>query len=555
MSIAGFCGTKKLNLKAMVLLSVVAYGLVVTTGCATSSNDFYNEYWTKSSPVEQTSFVTDSRDWYGDSYKLGYHVDLAMSQLRQRRTDEASKSLQAADDVIDEHFKKDYAGLITSFTLSETSSDYVGDPYEQVQIPMLRSLIFAQEKNWEKSLAMARRTNDTIQTIVQKLAKVHGFEVDSTQSSTRSKSSSNKKKALKWHYVKDAFAYYVASAAAYNQRDYENALSHARNSVLTYTSPVYKNNYLVKKTPENVAKLYCHLAKTIDQGPVRDIDKSLVDENCAGVEPMDTSKGEAVVVVLHGRGATKQSLNVDLVLDKKLVDKLVAGAAVPLFQAFTESDKESSDGKTAGKDVSAGKTNKVFGVLMGLVLADPYINDQIALQVDDLTKKGSKGFGSGVANAVGALSDDVMRLSVPVYLWYPTSKPPQTVSLGENAASSRQSLSLVSNLDGIRDRELFDTMNMSMLRSISRGFFRLALAEGAGKAGGFWAKLGVGAVTKTAESSETRSLRALPQSIYTISTSLKEGTYPLSGNGISFAAEQLKVEANKINFVIAYSGT
>jgi hypothetical protein len=126
--------------------------------------------------------------------------------------------------------------------------------------------------------------------------------------------------------------------------------------------------------------------------------------------------------------------------------------------------------------------------------------------------------------------------------------------LGENGGGSKQNLSLVSNLDGIRERELFDTMNMSMLRSVSRGFFRLALAEGAGKAGGFWAKLGVGAVTKTAESSETRSLRALPQSIYTISTSLKEGTYPVSGNGITFASDNFKVEQNKINFVLAYSG-
>lgn len=532
-----------------LLLAGVALSAVA--GCATSSNDYYNQYWTKSNPQDQTSYVAESKDWYGDSYKLGFYVDLAMSNLRQRKADEASKNLQAADDVIDEHFKRDYAGIIKAFTYSETSADYVGDPYEQVQIPVLRSLIFAQEKKWEKAQAMARRTNDTIQAIVQKLAKVHGYDVESFQS--ESKSSSKKKKTVKWHYVKDAFAYYIAAASAYNEGNYENALASARNSLVTYKSPVYQNNYLVKNVPDNVSKLYCHLAKTIDNGNLRGLDEKLVQENCNGIEAMDPSKGEAVVVVLHGRAATKQSLNVDLKLDQQLVNKLVVGASVPLFKAFIGGD-DNSDGKTAGKDVSSGKSSAVYDVLMGLIFADPYINSQIALQVADLTSKGTNGFGSGVANAVGALSNDVMRISVPVYLWYPTSKPPAEIKIGETLAPVKQTLALASNLDGIRERELFDSMNMSMVRSVSRGFFRLALAEGAGRAGGFWAQLGVGALTKTAESSETRSLRSLPQAIYTISTSLKEGTYPVSGNGMHFAVDKLKVEPKKINFVLAYSG-
>jgi hypothetical protein len=537
------------------IVRLLAGGLSVAlvSGCATSANDHYNVYWTKTSPKTQATYVTETKDWYGDTFKLAYYTDLAISQLRDKSLKNANQSLQAADDIVDDNFKKNYPGMIKAFTISEESGSYSGDPYEQVQIPMLRSLVFAQDKKWENSRAMARRTNDTIQSIVQKIAKAHGFDADlSTEAPKQSGKGDKKSKTAKWHYVKDAFAYYIASAAAYNEGDYENALASARNAVLTYRTSVYQANYLVKEIPQPTTRLYCHLAKTIDKGELRGLDQKLAEEVCKGVPAFDTAKGDAVVVVLHGRGATKQSLTVDIKLDQGVVTKIIAGVAVPLFKAFSASDEENTKDKTASKNVSGGKSSVVYDVLMGAIMADPYISDQIQIQVAELTSKGSKGLGSGLANGVGALSSDVMRLSVPIYLWYPTSNVPGSVTFGKSAVSK---ISLASNLDGIRERELFDTMNMAMTRSVSRGFFRLGLAEGAGKVGGFWAKLAVGAVTKSAESAETRSLRSFPQAIYATSASLEKGSYPLSGAGLQFTSDKIVVEPNKISFVIAFSGT
>jgi hypothetical protein len=529
---------------------VCCLGALSLVGCATSANDHYNEFWEKADSKEKTEFVSKKASWYGDNFKIGYYVDLAVSNLRARDLGKANENLKLADEIVDDNFKKDYAGSLAAFSLSEEAAPYAGDPFEQVQIPLLRSLVFAQSKKWENARAMARRTNDTIQGITQKIAKKHGFKaVEGDSPAAKDATGKATAKPIKWHYVKDAFAYYVAGAAAFNEGDMENALASARSAMKTYASAVYVDSYLVKEIPEPATRLYCHLAKAIDKGVVRDADAELVKTRCGSVAPFDPAKGEVVVVVLHGRAASKQSLNVDIRMDQSIVAKMVAGTAVPLFKAFTASDKEKKDGKSADKDVASGKSSIIYDILLGAMLADDYVSNQIAIQVDELQKKGSKGLGSMLVGGLGALNPEMMRLSVPVYLWHPAPAL-QQATLG--GASSK--VMLASNLDGIRDREQFDTMNMSMMRSVSRGIFRVALAEGAGKVGGFWAKFGVGAVAKSSESAESRSLRSLPQAIYTVSASVPPGKLTLAGKGITYVSDEFNVDANKVNFVLAFSG-
>lgn len=514
--------------------------LAAMYGCATSMNDHYNTVWEKidSEPKAALSQISESKDWYeSQKMELAYFYDLGLVALRSGDLKTAAKHLKEADKISSGYFKSDFSGTVQAFTVAEDASDYIGDAYELVHLAILRSVIAASLGDFETARALAKNSNQISQNYIAKLSRAHGFNVAKGSESSAAKD-------VRWHYTKDALAYYIGGAAAYNMGDLENALVNLRNSLKVYQSKVYSENFLVPEPPSQVVSLYCSVAKEVDGGKIRSVDAGLVERSCANVEPRDGSVGEAVVFVLKGRAATKQSLNVDVKMDESSISTAV-GSIVSVI-ADSMKGEESAEGKTAEKDASAGPSSLVYKALLGAIAANQQIHDQIAVQVAELEKSGSKELGSQVYAAAGALDPNSLRLSVPVLLWYPN--PASSPSIQVNSETLK--VSLAQNLDGIREREMFDKMPLAMTRSVSRSLVRLATQKAVEQVGGGLAAMAAGAAAKGAESSEVRSIRTLPQSIYLASAQSDSPKIALKSDNTLLFPKEVNVEPKKVSFAL-----
>ena len=516
---------------------VLVLAVAALMGCAKSANEYYTEIFQMNvkdpSQKEAIKTIQDSKDsFYGKSAQIMYWADLGIAYLRANDLKNAAASLLKADDIIDEQYQKNFPGMIAAFTVSEETTDYIGDIYEHVQISMYLSLIHAELGDWERAAVHARKANERITENIRILGKTHGLEIDpSTDEGAKSKS-------IKWHYVADPLAYYVGSVAYQNIGDNENALVAARNAVRTYGTPAYHDAFQITRIPEPVMANYCHLAKTIDRGEIRSLDTALVRQHCAKLAPRDPNKGRLVVVKLGGHTSSKQSLSIDIPTGgAHNVATMVGGAIGGVWAAFT--DKKEGD-----------RSSAFYKITMGIMLTNPYIFAQIAFQVAELERLGDKGIGSKLVSGIGLINTNAFRLSLPVVMSYRDHIDTTNVSLG----GKRLDGEVAQNYAMVKYKYVNDTMMMAMVRSASRALFRAILQVAAEKKFGFWGGLIVGGITKSVETADTRSLRTFPAYV-TLSESdpMPAGTVKvLYDDSTREGVRNVNVVKGRTGFCIAY---
>ena len=515
----------------------VVLSLLLLVGCAKSANEYYNDLFQMSTkdPSQQEAIKTilDNKDsFYGKSLQIMYYADLGIEYLKASDLKNAAANFAKADDIIDDQYKKNFPGMIAAFTVSEETTDFIGDIYEHVQVSMYLSLIHGELGDWEKAAVHARKANERITENIRIISKAHGFETDPNSEE------GSKSRTIKWHYVADALAYYIGSVAYQNIGDKENGLVAARNAIHTYSTPAYRDAFQITRIPDPVVANYCHLAQTIDRGDIRSLDTALVRQHCGKVVPADPTKGRLVVVKLNGHSSTKQSLTLDIPTGGAAnVATMVGGAIGGVWAAFSDSKE-------------GDRSSAFYKITMGIMLTNPYIFYQIAFQVAELERLGDKGIASKLVSGIGLINTNAFRLSLPVVMSFKDHIDTTNVSLN----GRRLDAELAQNYSLVKYKYVNDTMMMAMVRSASRALFRAILQVGAERKFGFLAGLLVGGITKSVETADTRSLRSFPAYITLAeSAPLPTGTVKVQyENGSRDGTRHVKIEKGQTDFCIAY---
>lgn len=502
--------------------------------CATMTPTEYYKKLDEFTPgVEESSkkaisFIQDNKNsMYGSKEKVLYLSDIAMTHMRYQDNKNSLKYLRLADRYIENKYKGGLKELMMSYAFSEEQFDYVGTPMEHIQLVIYRSLLFAEQEEWETAAAMGRRANVLIKENVRKLTEDHGTKVDVTISQ-------EKGGKILWHYIRDALSDYVASVAYFQFGDEENSLVAARKSVQTYHSTTWQKAYKIKQLPSPIRAHYCSLARSIDKGRLRAKDKKIFAKVCQK-ENYDLPKGQGRVVVLqmHGLPATKKSISIDIPLGEQLIFSLVGGIIGGIWAVFSSGGDQES------------KASAYYKVMMGLMLTNPFLRTQVLFQAAEIQKTGEKGGFSVVMNILGSLNPNAIRVSVPITFFDRKSQvQPSPIMINKQQTSYE----LAHNLDLVRERETYDTMNMAMLRSLSRGLIRLAISHAIRKNVHGYAALAWNIASKAVESADTRSLRSLPAQIYLHTKIVPADTPILVKNGPS--EKTVTVKSGKTSFVV-----
>ena len=511
--------------------TVPAIGLVVMllgTGCASLSDDEYiSELSKKTQPdskKELPNYVISKReDMYNDHSKILYSADLGFAYLKSGNPEKASEFLKKADNSIEDEAKKGFSDFLLAFTVKDNSCQYVGSPFEQVQIPMYRSLAKLESGDYETAAAMARRTNIVVTDHLAKVADLYGMEVGDKKSP--------QKEAMPWHYTRDAFADYIASISYRNINDTENALVAARNSVDTYGSKVWATDYKFTNPPAAVVNNYCQLANEIDGGTVRAKDQQLVEKNCKSYTKTDKTKGEVVVLQFLGRPAFLRSIDFDID-GGAVMNTIINQAADSFFKAYS------------GKGDATKKQNLLVEILIKIYHSNPEIQRSVAVQIakikaDQFGNKSDKAATTAVAgiySMAGASNTNALRMSVPIPFQYLQSLAPSKLTINGSAIKGQ----IIHNTDEIRIQEGIDMMEMAMIRSMSRALTQKLVAEGLKKVpGGATAGLAAGFAGKMSEESDTRMLHLLPAQIYASSQFVAPGKVSVK-NGLETKTVDVK---------------
>jgi uncharacterized protein len=206
--------------------------------CATYTSitqDIRNSYRSSNYDAALSS-LEDSSLKESSSDRLLYLLEKAMILDRMNRLEESRRLLLRADQVVDELYTVSISKTVATFLYNDSAADYSGEDFEKITIHTLLSLSFIQEKNYKSSLVQARKINNKLYEISQRLGDSHNS------------------------YREDAFALYLSGMSFEAMGGIDDAIIDYKKAYDLYKSSSY-NKFYLGSPDKQVANALFRLAK------------------------------------------------------------------------------------------------------------------------------------------------------------------------------------------------------------------------------------------------------------------------------------------------------
>ena len=153
---------------------------VLLVGCGPSVNRYalIETSLRAHNPKGADAIVQSAEKEYGDKSRLLYGMDRGMTLHLAGDYQQSNAVLEQAEEELDRLYTRRIRTETLAFMTNDTALPYVGDPYEQVLINVLKAINYAVLGQWQDALVEARRIDHRLNVLSDRTSEKNAYRDD-----------------------------------------------------------------------------------------------------------------------------------------------------------------------------------------------------------------------------------------------------------------------------------------------------------------------------------------------------------------------------------------